>query len=288
MACAGGVGTHRRSALRGIPRGTARRPSPWQSTLAAEQVHLVGQAAAGGPLRTLTSAKASARRARTAAPAQVRPGAIVCKRPRPEEAAWRGGTRRARGDARAAWGAGGGVGAEEGRARRSGARGAGGAGRAGRRRQQLHPWGWRCPAAHHSGRPGTERPRVPLGRRQRCELSLGPRLSAEEHGAPGSPAQGWAPEHGGDHGTGWPGELAGAGSLHSLSRADTGDAGPGPPAPLPKHQLRLPLAALHVTSTKLGTLLEQPRAWREEATGEVEGPNWEGKELGQADPRNET
>lgn len=48
MACAGGVGTHRRSALRGMPRGTARRPSPWQSTLAAEQVHLVGQAAAGG------------------------------------------------------------------------------------------------------------------------------------------------------------------------------------------------------------------------------------------------
>lgn len=82
-----GGGTHRRSALRGMPRGTARRPSPWQSTLAAEQVHLVGQAAAGGPLRTLASAKASARRARTAAPAPVRRVAMVCSGPRREEAA---------------------------------------------------------------------------------------------------------------------------------------------------------------------------------------------------------
>lgn len=82
-----GGGTHRRSALRGMPRGTARRPSPWQSTLAAEQVHLVGQAAARGPLRTLASAKASTRRARTAAPSSVRPGAIVCRGPRPEEVA---------------------------------------------------------------------------------------------------------------------------------------------------------------------------------------------------------
>lgn len=85
-----GRGTHRRSALRGMPRGTARRPSPWQSTLAAEQVHLVGQAAAGGPLRTLASAKASARRARTAAPDPVLPGAMVCRGPRPEEAALAG------------------------------------------------------------------------------------------------------------------------------------------------------------------------------------------------------
>lgn len=81
-----GRGTHRRSVFRGMPRGTARRPSPWQSTLAAEQVHLVGQAAAGGQFRTLASAKASARRARTVAPAPVRPGAMVCKGPRPEEA----------------------------------------------------------------------------------------------------------------------------------------------------------------------------------------------------------
>lgn len=46
---------------------------------------------------------------------------------------------------------------------------------------------------------------------------------------------------------------------HSLSRADTRDAGPGPPAPQ-NRQLRLPLAAPRVMSTKLGTLLERPRA----------------------------
>lgn len=170
--CRAGRGTHRRSALRGMPRGTARRPSPWQSTLAAEQVHLVGQATARGQLRTLASARASARRARTAAPAPERPGAMVRRGPLPKEAASAGqdaGSASRRAGSAGGLGAGGGVGAEEGRARRSGARGAGGAGRAGRRRQQLHWRGQSCPAAHRSKCPGAGRPlaRVPAARAAR-------------------------------------------------------------------------------------------------------------------------
>lgn len=94
--------------------------------------------------------------------------------------------------------------------------------------------GLKLPRCASLGVPRCRAPPGPAGQRPGVRAGSGTWGSAMGHGARGGPPWGWARERGGGGlGSGRRGELAGSRFLHSLSRADTRDAGPTPPAAPP-------------------------------------------------------
>lgn len=137
------------------------------------------------------------------------------------------------------------------------------------------------------GVPRCRAPPGPAGPRPGVQTGSGIWGSAVGHCARGGPP--WA-GLGGGWGTGRPGELAGRCSLSPFTeqgRHQRRGAHPCRP-PLKKRQLRLPLAAPRVMSTKLGTLLERPKpGGRRQQRREKEAKGKE-KGLGQQGRRSET